>query len=415
MFSMAADWIVTLVGSREHYAVPRAFLRRGRLLRLYTDAWCGFGRGLLRRGPASWRAMAGRYHPEIPPQRVTAFTPKALMDRVGQPRNRSVEAEHLEYLRIGKQFCEAVNRDLARRKFSADELRFYGYDTACLETMQMLRERGVFCVVDQIDPGRVEEEMVLEEVQRWPGWEKVEGRKPEVYWKRLHEEWKLADAVVVNSQWSKDALVKQGVAAEKVVVIPLAYEDSTNAALERKSGGPLHVLWLGSVILRKGIQYLVEAAKLLLGSDVLITVAGPIAISQEAVKSAPANMKFIGRVTRDEAAGMYREADLFVLPTISDGFAITQLEAMSHGLPVIATPNCGRVVTDELDGRIVPTRDAKALAEAILWFANDRRKLRAASEAAKAKSREFSVHHLSGWLEQLDVLAEGRRGARSAV
>ena len=56
---------------------------------------------------------------------------------------------------------------------------------------------------------------------------------------------------------------------------------------------------------------------------------------------------------------------MFVLPTLSDGFAITQLEAMAHGLPVVATPNCGRVVTDGEDGLIVPPADADALASAI--------------------------------------------------
>ena len=70
---MAADWIVTQISSREHYAV-RAFLRRVRLLHLYTDAWCSVGRGLLRRGPATLCTLAGRYHPEIPFYRVTTFT-----------------------------------------------------------------------------------------------------------------------------------------------------------------------------------------------------------------------------------------------------------------------------------------------------------------------------------------------------
>src|SRR5262249_32185199 len=155
--------------------------------------------------------------------------------------------------------------------------------------------------------------------------------------------------------------------------------------------GPLHVLWLGNVILRKGIQYLLEAARLLAGKQVVITVAGPVHISPEAVQSAPANVKFIGKVTRDQTAGRYKEADVFVLPTISDGFAITQLEAMSHGLPVITTPNCGQVVSDGIDGRIVPIRDAKALAEAIECYASDRRKLSDSSGAAREKAKQFSL------------------------
>ena len=409
---MGLEWIVTLISSREHYAVPRAFLRRGELRRFYADAWCGFGRQFLRRGPAAMRALAGRYHPEIPSAKVTSFTRRALLDAFHRPRKSSVEAASLEWIRVSKRFCEAVNQDMAQRGLDGDRLGFYGYDMGCLETVQMLRERGTFCVVNQIDPGLVEEEMVLEEVARWPGWEKVEGRKPQPYWDRIREEWRLADVVVVNSQWSKDAMVKQGVDGDKIVVIPLAYESGDNAG-GSKSDGPLQVVWVGSVILRKGIQYLIEAAKLLTAKDVNITVAGPIHISEEAVRSAPANLKFVGRVTRDEAGRVYRSGDVFVLPTISDGFAITQLEAMSYGLPVITTPNCGKVVTDGVDGKIVPIRNANALAAAIDSYASDRSRLRAESEAARRKSREFSLDHLANWLGQLDGIADARQGVGS--
>jgi len=372
------------------------------LLHLYTDAWCSVGRGLLRRGPPTLRALAGRYQPEIPSDRVTAFTFQALRDHLRLRNSRTVEQTHLEYIRIGREFCERVNRDLPGRVKDLLKHRFYGYNTGCLETVQLLREKKIFCVVNQIDPARVEEELVMEEVARWPGWENAEGYKPEAYWQRLAAEWELADAVVVNSQWSKDALVKQGVPGHKIIVVPLAYEESANSVARSSTEGSLQVLWLGSVILRKGIQYLLEAARVLAGKQVEVTVAGPVHISPEAVRSAPANVKFIGRVTRDQAEGIYQQADVFVLPTISDGFAITQLEAMSHGLPVITTPNCGQVVSDGIDGRIVPIRDAKALAEAIESYASDRRKLSESSSAARQKARQFSLAKLEERLGRLE-------------
>jgi len=204
--------------------------------------WFGLGRGLLKRGPAALRAAAGRYHAEIPAKLVSGFTCATIVDELRRPKKLSTEESFLEYINMGKRFCERVNRDLAKKRIEPGEFSFFGYDTGCLETMQMLRERGIACVVDQIDPGRVEEDLVMEEVERWPGWDQIEGRKPQAYWDRLDEEWRLADAVVVNSQWSKDALVKQRVAAEKIVVIPLAYEDLTNADVAKKSDGPLHVV-----------------------------------------------------------------------------------------------------------------------------------------------------------------------------
>ena len=96
-----------------------------------------------------------------------------------------------------------------------------------------------------------------------------------------------------------------------------------------------------------------------------MSIVGPIGISREALASAPSNLRFEGPLPRIETGAAYRWADVFVLPTLSDGFAVTQLEAMAHGLPVVATPNCGDVVTHERDGLIVPIRDPHALARGI--------------------------------------------------
>ena len=49
---MAFTWTVAQIGARENYAAARAFAAVGRLHRLYTDAWCRFGAGLLCRGPS---------------------------------------------------------------------------------------------------------------------------------------------------------------------------------------------------------------------------------------------------------------------------------------------------------------------------------------------------------------------------
>jgi len=104
----------------------------------------------------------------------------------------------------------------------------------------------------------------------------------------------------------------------------------------------------------------VEAARLLQSDNIEFLLAGPLYISGEAVRSFPANIKILGRVTRDKLGEVYSQAHVFVLADhFSDGFAVTQLEAMAHGLPVVVTPNCGRVVTDGVDGLVVPARDSR--------------------------------------------------------
>jgi glycosyltransferase involved in cell wall biosynthesis len=235
----------------------------------------------------------------------------------------------------------------------------------------------VFTILDQVDAGLVHEDMVIEETNLWPGWQKFPDRMPRCYWDRRKAEWELADLVLVNSEWARQATIKQGVPPEKIVVVPLAIDLAGDHILAPvRAEGTLKVLWLGNVLVSKGIQYLVEAARLLKHEDIEFLLAGPIGIDEKVVRDFPANIKVLGRVTRDQLTSVYRQAHVFVLPTISDGFAVTQLEAMAHGLPVVITPNCGRVVTDGKDGLLVPVRDGRAIADALGRLNNDRELLR---------------------------------------
>jgi glycosyltransferase involved in cell wall biosynthesis len=123
-------------------------------------------------------------------------------------------------------------------------------------------------------------------------------------------------------------------------------------------------------------------------------------------------MSFWARLTRDQTDDVYKQADIFVLPTISDGFAVTQVEAMSKGLPVITTPNCGEVVTSGKDGWIVPPRDAKALAEAVLKLDQDRELLAEMSHNAFLRSTQFLLPNQARQVEAaLQALAAKRRKA----
>ena len=405
------QWIVSQVGARQHYATPRAFARRGELKTFYTEAWAGpLMRRALRRFPGRLRALAERSAPDLPADRVVASTAVTLAEQVTRPlrlgRRPTTAASHDEWAREGRRFATWVNRRLARRPPDPAADAFYGCKTVCLETLRLLGERGVFTVVDQADPSRVEEELVRAERDRWPGWERQPGPVPASYYDRCAAEWAAADRVLVYSDWTADAIASLGVPRERLAVVPLAYEGPPVPPRDVGTADRLTVLWLGTVSLRKGIPYLLDAARRLQGRLIDVVVAGQLAISEEAVRSAPANVRFVGRVNRGDAAAWYGSADLFVLPTISDSFALTQVEAMAHGLPVIATPRCGRVVTDGVDGRLVPPADADALAGAIAQLADDRDALRRMSTAARAKAATFT---LDAYGRQVHDLVAARR------
>ena len=408
-------WICSQIGAREHYAVPRALKTTGRLTALYTDFWAGAATRAVAGGwkTGALRSLAARCHPELGQAEIVSWNLRALWwETILRKKQNENEADgaYRGFIEVGSRFAIRVRKALKHRTDLKPDSIFFAYDTGALEAMEWCRERGIKCVLNQMDPNRTEVGLVRAEEKQWPGWSAHSTAVPEEYFQRREREWTLADRIVVNSEFCRQALLRQGVAAEKLAVVPLCFEvedgsqkpepSTTNFQL---STAPLRVLFLGQVILRKGIQYLIEAAKLLSKENIHFDVVGPVGISREAVASAPGNMTFHGRAGRDQAADWYRRSHLFVLPTLSDGFAITQLEAMAHGLPVITTPCCGEVVSDGADGFIVPPRDTGALARMFQRYLAEPDLLKAQRRAALEKSGQFTLGRLAENLARLEV------------
>ena len=404
----STSWICAQIGAREHYAIPRELHRSGKLEALFTDYW---SHGIWHKFARS-RRLTSRRHEDLSDAEVYSFNISTVLDGL-RKRIRPSTEPYSEFLRIGSRFGKQVRSSLARRREQHwENTIFFGYDTGFLEAAAWAKDQGAICIVGQMDPSRTEVEMVRKEEKLWPGWAKTPILVPEEYFAWRKAEWALADAIMVNSQWTLEALVQQGVPVDKIHIIPLAYEaeDSSNElspAPLKPDSEPLRVLFLGQVNLRKGIPYLLDAAKLLKSENIQIDIAGPIAIADQFVVKAAPNVRFHGAVTRDRVREFYKRADVFVLPTISDGFALTQIEAMAHGLPVITTPNCGRVVTDGHDGFIIPPRDAAALADRLRTLLEDPERLQAMREAAQHAVAKFNLDQLDKNLRALEASLKG--------
>ena len=376
--------VVAQKGSREHFLAARALHRLGALACLVVDWYAPKGRLLQgvfgfvarRLGGRGRAAMAAKAE-EIPDDLVKVNWINGLIGKWRQRNGRLSSSSQKRNLVADIAFTKAVVRSTL-----PDHDVFFGYSYMSLEMLEIEKRKGVLTILDQIDPGPVEFLLVAEEMNKHPELAGPAPSYPAAYYQRLRQEWDLADVIVVNSEWSRNALISEGVVAKKIEVLPLAYEgeavpetadhSTLDIGPSTRISSPLRVLWLGQVNVRKGIHYLMEAARLVEGRDIHFDVVGPIGITRETVETAPSNMTFHGSVSRDLIADYYGNADVFVLPTLSDGFAITQLEAMAYGLPVITTPNCGKVVRDGINGFVVPIADAKALAEAVLRFDQDR-------------------------------------------
>lgn len=377
-----ADWVCCQLGAREHYAVPRALEHRGLLRELITDLWIRPG-SMLR----AMQSAAGRFHPGLASARVTAPNRQALTF-AAQARIAGASGWDL----INKRndwFQNSVVAQLARRQHNGEKLSVFAYSYAAEGIFKFARERGWRTVLGQIDPGPAEERIVA-----------GPNPAPAEYWERWRRECELADRIVVNSNWSRDALLSEGVAAEKIRVIPLAF-DHENHLFKRSYPAaftherPLRVLFLGQINVRKGVKQLFDAVKLLDNEPIDFWFVGPLQVD------IPQNrIKWFGVAPRNEVARYYREADVFILPTLSDGFGLTQLEAQSWKLPVIASRYCGDVVKHDFNGLILEEVSGPTIAEVLRQLLRSPERLQTMSDNSRVEER-FSLSSLAASLSTL--------------
>jgi len=418
--SPRSQWLCCQLGAREQYAIHRALFRIGMLGSLVTDAWVPPS-SLLAKCCGHSSKFRHRFHSELSDSRVRAFNSSlVLFEMLAGARDSRVWPKILARNRWFQRKVVNALTSLAAgaaakaadfRPLTSDAPVLLSYSYTALEPFRYAKANGWKTLLVQFDPGPEEERIVAEEAARVPllagDWQPA----PPEYWNNWREECKLADRIVVNSEWARTGLTKAGVIGEKLTVIPLAYEElgvgrraeprvRRNYPDHFTAERPLRVLFLGLINLRKGVARLLEAARILRDEAVEFWMVGPVEIANASTITDAGRIKWFGPVTRNQAAGFYRNADLFILPTLSDGFAITQLEAQAHGLPVIASKNCGKVVENGVNGIILDEPSAACIAHAVRDCIASPDRLEKLASASGVRDK-FTIEALANQLQRL--------------
>ncbi len=403
-------WFCCQIGAREHYAVARALhsassLAVGGLGGLITESWVPPGH------PLGWKlSLRERYHSALANAPVHTWNYATLaFELAARARGLSGWPLMLQRNQWFQQRALRVLAEHAEQLSREAEVRpaLFAYSYAARELLRFGKQRGWLAVLGQIDPGPVMEQRAKTLVEQYGAGAKAMNAIPKEYWDSWREECALADCIVVNSQWSQDALVSTGIPLKKITVIPLAFTPSPAATqFERQYPAsftkerPLRVLLLGQVTLLKGILPLLAAAQLLANKPVefLIVGARHVDLPQQLLNHP--QIKWIGAVPRSETASYYRQADVFVFPSFSDGFGLTQLEAQAWKLPVIASRFCGDVVQDGVNGLLLNELTGEAIADILLDLRRNPRKLRDMS-AHSGVADKFSLNSVGSSLFNL--------------
>jgi glycosyltransferase involved in cell wall biosynthesis len=215
------------------------------------------------------------------------------------------------------------------------------------------------------------------------------------------EELQLADCIIVPSSYSRLSLQICPFELAPIIVVPYGMPkvcDLLGGGSSEKKG-VLKVLFVGGLTQLKGLSYLFDAAKIL-GSIVRLTIIGRMpSLNCTILNKSLECHRWISSLPHEQILGEMRNHDVLVLPSLSDGFGMVVTEALSQGVPVITTPHsCGSdVITNDVDGFIVPIRSAESIAEKLEILYNNRAKLAEMHVAAlrKAKERNWSSYRSS--------------------
>lgn len=234
------------------------------------------------------------------------------------------------------------------------------YDTNSMRCFELLKETEIIKIMDTSIANRAYTKSiyanVIKDIKEWDHFSEKNILLDPIEMDRLLNEISLTDYFIVPSNFVKESLLFSGVKEEQIYIVPYGVDINLFQYNDRRSefmDDKLELLFVGECSYRKGINYLLEACANLNGKVNLTIVGGYHRILDlyNLYHNLP-NINFLGRVNHDELPGFYKKADIFVLPSLSEGMSLVGLEAMACGIPVLCSKNCGvnDLVTEGYNG-----------------------------------------------------------------
>lgn len=231
---------------------------------------------------------------------------------------------------------------------------------------------------------------------------------------REQREYVLADRIVVLSTFAYNSFRAEGVAESKLRLLPLGAEMSAfrpeSGVIEARrerilSGAPLRVLYVGGISYRKGLVDLRRIVEE--GSDRFqFRFVGPVWPEAASSVSTLSNQaEFLGKKPHSELPKEYEWGDIFIFPTLEDGFAVVLAQASAASLPILTTANCSGpdLIQEGRTGWVLPIRDPHAFLDRLLWCDSHRSEL---ADMVTAAYREFRTRDWSDVAADFEAICQ---------
>jgi glycosyltransferase involved in cell wall biosynthesis len=278
---------------------------------------------------------------------------------------------------------------------------FIAISGAGLKTGRKVQQRGGRFICDRGSTHiRYRAELIEQEHLRWGVPENSQDDPRDLA--REEAIYEAADAVTVPSSYSRQSYLDRGVPSGKIRVLPYGVLLDRFQKVADPPTDRFEVLYVGRVSLPKGFPYLLQAFDRLPIRNKHLTVIGGVQPEMDRVleRLPRENVTFLGTMPQTQLKDHMSRSHVMVMPSLDEGMALVQGQAMACGCPVIATTNTGAedLFTDGVEGFIVPIRDPDALAARMQQLAEDPSLQQQMSEASLAR-----VRTLGGWQQYGDA------------
>ncbi len=336
---------------------------------------------------------------ELPPDKVEAHPGREMVrllaSRLGAQGLTQHETGWASVDKVFQALDQAAARDIEKHRGNARAVLAYEDGAeACFTAAHKAGWKSVYHL--PIAYGPYARQIFQEEAARLPEWAPtLQGdRDSAAKLARKERELALADTVICPSSFVLNSLPAEIRHSKSCHLVPYGAPTVPEARPRPpESGRPLRLLFAGALSQRKGLADVFAALRLLnCPHDIELVLLGQPCASWEFYRAQGVPFTYEAPRSNEAVLELMATCDALVLPSLVEGRAIVQLEALSRGLPLLVTPNAGGddLIVPGETGFLVPIRQPAALAEKITWLRDHRKDLPAMREACRRQAEKTS-------------------------
>ncbi len=375
------------IGARHNYQIPLYFAKKNSLKVFYTD-----------------------FHSSHYIFKIFNFIPsfflvkqlKRIPNRIlpnGLPIKLVKDNLFNIFFRSKSQIIKSILKRVKAENFGSSNSIYTNMINDDIELLIEAKNRGIHIVHEIIINPNINQ-IYLNEKNKFPS---LKSNKNKKYINTNQEDrdlikLNLADKILVPSEYIYKEIIKKGI-SKKIIRVVRPFM-SNRYLLEIKTN-PIkgRILFVGQISILKGIQYFAEACRILKNKkfNYEFVAAGKSFLNlKDSLLNGP---RYLGHLSKEDLIKEYSCSDIFVLPSLSDAFPTSHLEAMACGLPVILTNSCGSLVEDGKNGFVIKPGESNILANKIMEIVENRSLRRKFSGNARKIIQDYKI---SDFYNELD-------------